>query len=98
MPSPSSNQSCGPEPLLDICVASLSSNLQHVHSLIGISEELAIVLFQDVLSKARLTPHALRLFEQVQHDSLTTLISKLGITTPPPVLPTSCAGKGRKWF
>ncbi len=114
-------QAVGARPLLDLCIECLSANLQHFGSLQGISEELAVVLFQvgdcthlyarlepphttktptqDVLSKARLTPHALRLFEQLQqHDALLNLIQTLNITTPPPVLPTSCAGKAPKWF
>ena len=55
----------------------------------GLPEELAISIFEAVLSKGKLTPRLLELFWQTGHESLLQRVQALKIQWVPPVLPTS---------
>lgn len=88
----------GPRPLLEISLECLACHIERVHTLLGISEELAVALFGIIVRKAKLTPHVLRLFQATQHEAVDSLIAALNIQLPPPVLPTSCTSTRPGWL
>lgn len=49
-------QGTAPASLLDTCLSALAANIERVENLSGISEELALTLFDDVLRLGKLNP------------------------------------------
>lgn len=88
----------GAPPLLDTCLETLADNIQKVDSLVGIPEELAVVLFERILRKSKLNPRVVQLFQETGHEVLDQLMSALNIQPLPAVLPTSCTTSRLNWM
>ncbi|KAK9836000.1 hypothetical protein WJX81_005180 [Elliptochloris bilobata] len=73
--------------LLQISLESLASNISRVTTLHGLPEELLVELFEAVLSKGKLQPRVLSLFEETGQDLLLARISTLNLQPLPVVLP-----------
>ena len=58
-----SSASRGPQPisLLEACIDALAGGIEHVERLTGISEELALALFDEVIRRGKLNPRVRRL-------------------------------------
>jgi hypothetical protein len=78
--------------LLQLCLEALAAQIHRVRSLRGISEELAVELFDEVLRRAKLTPEVLALFVATEHDLLLGRIRVLNMRDTPPVLKTTSRG------
>jgi hypothetical protein len=56
----STSRGTQPSTLLDACIDALASGIEHVERLTGISEELALALFDEVIRRGKLNPRVRR--------------------------------------
>ena len=55
----SASRGTQPSTLLDACIDALAGGIEHVERLTGISEELALALFDEVIRRGKLNPRVL---------------------------------------
>ena len=60
-----------------------------MHSLVGLPEELVVVLFDSVLAKGKLTPRVLELFKETEHERVLEQMKALRLQSLPVILPTT---------
>lgn len=84
MPDPA-----GPLTLGRLGVQCLSAHIDRATSLLGLEEQIAIEIFDEVLRRGKLSPRVLDLFRATEHEAVLQRISALNIQQLPPILPTT---------
>lgn len=80
-----------PEAKLSVtsCILIAATALSRATSLLGLEEQIAIEIFDEVLRRGKLSPRVLDLFRATEHEAVLQRISALNIQQLPPILPTT---------